>query len=63
MKAYEANATIAATPEAIWEILIDGKSYTAWDSGVVRLEGTIALGERSFAKFARGLKDRAERTN
>jgi hypothetical protein len=46
MKAYEANATIAATPEAIWEILLDGRSYTAWDSGVVRLDGTIALGER-----------------
>jgi hypothetical protein len=46
MKAYEANAVIAATPEAIWKILLDGRSYTAWDSGVVRLDGTIALGER-----------------
>src|ERR1700748_683854 len=46
MKAYEATATIAAAPEAVWEILLDGQAYTRGDSGVVRLEGTIAQGER-----------------
>ncbi len=46
MKAYEATATIAAAPEAVWKILLDGQGYTQWDSGVVRLEGTIAQGER-----------------
>ena len=46
MKAYEATATIAAAPEAVWKILLDGQSYTQWDSGVVALEGTIAPGER-----------------
>ena len=42
MKAYEATATIAAAPEAVWKVLLDGQSYTQWDSGVIRLEGTIA---------------------
>ncbi|MGZ4184308.1 MAG: SRPBCC family protein [Solirubrobacteraceae bacterium] len=46
MKSYEASATIDATPEAVWKILVDGGSYTDWDSGVVALEGDIALGQR-----------------
>ena len=46
MKSYEASTTIEATPEAVWEILLEGGSYTAWDSGVLALEGDIALGNR-----------------
>ena len=46
MKSYEASATIEAAPETVWKILVDGRSYTDWDSGVVALEGDIALGER-----------------
>jgi hypothetical protein len=46
MKAYEATATIAAAPETVWKILIDGPSYSRWDSGVVALEGEIGVGER-----------------
>ena len=46
MKSYDAAATIAAPPEAVWAILIDARAYTQWDNGVKRLEGTIAPGER-----------------
>lgn len=46
MRAYEATATIDAAPEDVWKILLDGQSYTSWESGVVALEGEIALGER-----------------
>ena len=46
MKAYEASTTIEAAPDTVWEILVDGGSYTRWDSGVVALDGKIALGER-----------------
>lgn len=46
MKAFEASATIAARPDAIWAILSDAAGYTGWDSGVVRVEGRIAPGER-----------------
>ena len=45
MKSYESSATIDASPDAIWAILTDAPSYAAWDSGVERVEGTIAPGE------------------
>ena len=45
MRYYEANATIAAAPDAVWAILTDGPAYPDWDSGVSRVEGTIAPGE------------------
>ena len=46
MKSHGAEATIDASPEAIWAILIDGASYAEWDSGVISVEGAIAAGER-----------------
>jgi hypothetical protein len=46
MKAYEASSTIHASPATIWAILTDAPSYPAWDSGVERVEGRIAPGER-----------------
>jgi hypothetical protein len=46
MKFYEATATIEAGPEAIWAILVDAPGYAEWDSGVVRVEGHIAFGEK-----------------
>jgi hypothetical protein len=45
MKSYEAAATIRADPEAIWALLTDAGAYADWDSGVERVEGTIAPGE------------------
>ena len=46
MKFYEASSRIEAGPDVIWAILIDGANYLSWDSGVIGLEGTIALGEK-----------------
>jgi hypothetical protein len=46
MKAYEATAEIQASPQVIWAILTDGPGYQAWDSGVDRVEGRIAPGEK-----------------
>jgi len=43
---YEASSVIAATPEAIWTVLVDGTGWTDWDSAVVRFEGTVAPGEK-----------------
>lgn len=45
MKAYEASSTIAARPEAIWNVLTDGESFPRWDSGVDRVDGKIAPGQ------------------
>jgi hypothetical protein len=46
MKSYQATARIQARPETIWAILTDGPQYAAWDSGVERVEGRIAPGEK-----------------
>jgi hypothetical protein len=46
VKSYEASSTIAAPPDAIWAILTDAPGYSSWDSGVVRLEGRVAAGEK-----------------
>ena len=46
MKSYEASSTIAAEPDAVWAILTDAAGYSQWDSGVVRVEGTVAPGEK-----------------
>jgi hypothetical protein len=46
MKAYEASAVINADPQTIWTVLTDAGSYPKWDSGVVRVEGRIAPGEK-----------------
>jgi hypothetical protein len=43
---YRASATIDADPDRIWAILTDAGAYTEWDNGVVRIDGTIAPGER-----------------
>jgi hypothetical protein len=46
MKSYEAAATIEAEPETVWAILTDAPAYSEWDSGVERVEGRIAPGEK-----------------
>lgn len=46
MRAYESAATIAASVNTVWSILEDGSSYPAWGSGVERVEGDIADGQR-----------------
>ena len=46
MRGFEASSVIKAEPAAIWAVLTDGASWTSWDSAVVRLDGTIAPGEK-----------------
>ncbi|MGH2735403.1 MAG: SRPBCC family protein [Actinomycetota bacterium] len=46
MKYYEATSVIEADADAIWAILTDGANYPSWDSGVERVEGRIASGEK-----------------
>src|ERR1019366_4378328 len=43
---YEPTADIQAPPEAIWAVLTDAPGMTGWDSGVERVEGTIAPGAK-----------------
>ncbi|MEA2313113.1 MAG: hypothetical protein QOE28_3081 [Solirubrobacteraceae bacterium] len=46
MEHYEASALIDARPETVWALITDAPHYADWDSGVVRVEGTIAPQER-----------------
>ncbi len=46
MKFFAAKTTINAAPDAIWAILTDGSKYIEWDPNMIRLEGTIAPGEK-----------------
>ena len=43
MKAYEATASIAASPDAIWAVLTDAPNYTAWNSGDDSMLGLILI--------------------
>lgn len=41
---YAAETLVAAPAERVWSIITDGAAYPSWDSGVTRVEGTIADG-------------------
>jgi hypothetical protein len=43
---YEVTADIRAPAETIWEIITDARGYPDWDSGIERIEGDIAAGEK-----------------
>jgi uncharacterized protein YndB with AHSA1/START domain len=45
MLAFESSSTISAPPAAVWAVLIDGAAWPSWDSGVAKVEGTVALGK------------------
>ncbi len=49
MRSYSAKTTIAASPDVIWAILTDAAKYPEWDPGVIRIEGTIAPGQKITA--------------
>ena len=46
MRSYEAAARIDASPEQVWALLVDVGSWRDWDSGVDRVDGRVALGEK-----------------
>jgi hypothetical protein len=46
MHAFEAAADIRAPADRVWSILTDGAAYPSWDSGVTRVDGRVADGER-----------------
>ena len=46
MRSYEAVSRIEASPEDVWALLTDVRGWRDWDSGVDRVEGRVALGER-----------------
>lgn len=45
MKFFEASADINASPDKVWSIITDAQGLPTWDSGIERVEGTIAPGQ------------------
>ena len=54
MKTYQAEITIDASAQAIWDVLVDTEHYAEWDPGMIRIEGDLALGGKVkfFTKFS-----------
>jgi uncharacterized protein YndB with AHSA1/START domain len=46
MRAYEAGSFIDAPAERIWAVLTDVAAWPDWDSGVTKVDGRLALGEK-----------------
>ena len=46
MRSFEAGTRIQASPDEVWRRLVDVGSWRDWASGVDRVEGRVALGER-----------------
>lgn len=46
MRSYEASSFIEATPEQVWPVLTDTPTWPDWDSGVTKVDGRLALGEK-----------------
>ena len=46
MKSYEAKSVIDASPEQVWAALVDAPGYPSWNSGVDKVDGRIAAGEK-----------------
>jgi hypothetical protein len=43
---FAASATIEATPEEVWAVLIDTAGWPGWDSGVASVSGELAPGRQ-----------------
>jgi uncharacterized protein YndB with AHSA1/START domain len=46
MRIHEASSFIEATPEQVWPVLTDIDAWPDWDSGVTKVVGRLAPGEK-----------------
>jgi hypothetical protein len=46
MKSYEVTERIDASPDEVWAVVRDVEHYPDWESGVERIEGRLAEGEK-----------------
>lgn len=54
MKEYVTVTTIAAPPERVWAVLVDGSAYADWNPEIVAIEGSIAPNARITAHVRLG---------
>jgi hypothetical protein len=50
MPNYAVSRSIAAPPQAIWDLLTDASAYPSWNPAVLGIEGEIAPGEQIVVK-------------
>lgn len=46
MRAYSAQTLIEASIDTVWAVITDGEAYTAWDSGITKVDGAIVDGAK-----------------
>jgi uncharacterized protein YndB with AHSA1/START domain len=46
MRYYEAGSHIEANPEKVWPVLTDIDAWPTWESGVTKVDGRLALGQK-----------------
>jgi uncharacterized protein YndB with AHSA1/START domain len=46
MRAYEASNVIDADPERVWSVLTNAAAWPDWDSGVAKVDGRLAIGQK-----------------
>ena len=46
MRSYEASSLIDASPAQVWPVLTDTAAWPDWNSGVTKVDGRLALGEK-----------------
>jgi uncharacterized protein YndB with AHSA1/START domain len=49
MQEYVATAVIDASPNAVWDILVDADGYRRWNPEITAIYGAIDLGEKITA--------------
>jgi len=56
LKEFYASINIAASPERVWEVLMNAAEWPNWDPSCERIEGTIAPGAtiKAFTKLSPG---------
>jgi len=54
MKEYVTSVTIAASPERVWAVLIDGEAYRHWNPEIVRVDGRFEPDARVTAHVRLG---------
>lgn len=46
MLEYDVTRRISASPDRVWEVLVDAPAYPTWSSGVTRVDGVVADGSK-----------------
>jgi hypothetical protein len=49
---YESSVRVDAPAESVWAVLVDAAGWSQWESGVIDVDGRLALGEKITIRSA-----------